>query len=522
MYKVLVAEKDFGSAKQITSLIEEKIQDAKVVAVTNSGNDTIVDTINSEPDLILIGIEIAGMNGIETVRKIRRFNKSVRIIIVSAYDYFEFAREAMLLGVNDYILKPINEADLAKAIERELQAVKEEDDIEREYKDEESQYSNALRFVEQHFIFSITYNMRVDIESNQYQKLLGIGPKGYIMSVSVEPNVLNKHWNMEKAAGRIYRRLKDVVNVHSCCAVGPRMLNRYIVYVASDKERDSKEAQVESVTLAKEVLRALKDTFDLEVKIAIGGVRSIANIHDSYLEMLRSCRYDIDNPIIYYKEVRYKYNMKETYMELTDQLIDSIKYNRCNEEENLASILELLRPMQVTERLTTIIEVLVSISYAFRKELKNQDIYYDYLKQCDKLMYLSIEEQEAWAYRRLHTMIKLMRSGKKARGSSVVTIAMEYIQKNYTQEISLSEISQYVGLSPQHFSKIFKETTNYSYVEWVNDLRIGKAQEIMKQEDCTIKEVCFLVGFQDPNYFSRIFKKRVGISPTEYAKERAV
>ncbi|MDO5291253.1 MAG: AraC family transcriptional regulator [bacterium] len=522
MYKVLVAEKDAVSAEEITSLIETKIQNAKVVAVTNSGNDTIVDTINSEPDLILIGIEIAGMNGIETVRKIRRFNKSVRIIIVSAYDYFEFAREAMILGVNDYILKPINQMELVKAIERELQAVKEEDDIEREYKDEENQYSNALRYVEQHFIFSVSYNMNVDAEIHQYQKLLGIGSKGYIMSVSVEPNVLNKHWNMEKAAGRIYRRLKEVVNAHSSCAVGPRMLNRYTIYVTSDKERESKEAQLESITLAKEILRVLKETFDLEVKIAIGGIRTIVNIHDSYLEMLRSCRYDVESPIVHYKEVRYKYNMKESYMELTDQLIDSIKYNRYNAEEGLSNILELLRPMEVTERLTSMIEVLTCISYAFRKELKNQDIYYDYVKQCDKLLYLSLEEQEAWVYRRLHTMVKLMRSGKKARRSNVVTIAMEYIQKNYTQEISLNEISQYVGLSPQHFSKIFKETTNYSYVEWVNDLRIGKAQEIMKQEDCTIKEVCFLVGFQDPNYFSRIFKKRVGISPTEYAKERAI
>lgn len=520
MFKILLAETDPTTVDLVNKLIDEKIKGAKVIAVAASGNNAIVDTINNEPDLIIVSIEIAGMNGIETIKKIRRFNKSARIIIISAYDYFEFAKEAMILGVNDYVLKPVNESELLKAIERELQAIREENEREREYKNEENQFANALRFVEQHLIYSISYNMKLESDMESYHRLLGIETTGYMMSVAIEPAFLNRNWNMEKASGRIYRRLRDIVNMYSSCAIGPRILNRYTLYISCNKERDSKEAQIEAIKLGKAIVRGIKDTFDLEVKVAIGGIQPFSNIYASYLEMLRSCRHDIDSSVVYYKEVRHKSGTREACLEMTDQLIERIKYDRQNGEECFANIIDLIRPLEATERLTMLIEVLMSVSYAFRKELKGQEMSYDYVKQCDSLIHLSVEEQELWAYRRLHTMVKLMKASKNTRKSSVITVAMEYIQKHYNEDISLNEISKYVNLSPQHFSKTFKEVTNFNYVEWVNNLRITKAKEIMNQEDYTIGEVGTMVGFPNANYFSRIFKKYVGISPTEYIKER--
>ena len=110
---------------------------------------------------------------------------------------------------------------------------------------------------------------------------------------------------------------------------------------------------------------------------------------------------------------------------------------------------------------------------------------------------------------------------KNDRKSNIINVALEYIGRHYNEELMLNDISEYVNLSPQHFSKIFKESTNYNYVEYVNNLRISKAKEFMNNTDRTIKEICYQVGYQDPNYFSRIFKKYVGITPTEYMKERA-
>ncbi len=127
---------------------------------------------------------------------------------------------------------------------------------------------------------------------------------------------------------------------------------------------------------------------------------------------------------------------------------------------------------------------------------------------------------ESWAWRRFSNLLRTLKIEKVDRKTSIVNVAIGHINKHFTEEVTLNDIATYVNLSPQHFSKIFKEATGFGYVEWVNNLRITKARELINTTDKTIKEICFIVGYNDPNYFSRIFKKYVGISPTDYMLER--
>ena len=97
---------------------------------------------------------------------------------------------------------------------------------------------------------------------------------------------------------------------------------------------------------------------------------------------------------------------------------------------------------------------------------------------------------------------------------------MIYIEKNYDKEISLEDVAKQVGVTPQHFSKIFKLETGTNYVDWVTELRMEQAKKYLLRGKPTMKEVCFLVGYKDPNYFSRIFKRIVGMPPREYVKHQ--
>ena len=99
---------------------------------------------------------------------------------------------------------------------------------------------------------------------------------------------------------------------------------------------------------------------------------------------------------------------------------------------------------------------------------------------------------------------------------SVIETAKEYIQNNYSKDISLDEISQAANISPYYFSKIFKEGTGEGFVEYLTRIRMDKAKELLTTTECSMKEICVMVGYADPNYFSRSFKKNVGVTPTEY------
>ena len=91
-----------------------------------------------------------------------------------------------------------------------------------------------------------------------------------------------------------------------------------------------------------------------------------------------------------------------------------------------------------------------------------------------------------------------------------------YIQENYDQDISLDDVSRHLNLSPYYFSKLFKSETGTTFVEYLTNLRIDRAKELLRDESLSIKEVCASVGYSDPNYFSRAFKKNLGVTPTVY------
>ena len=107
-------------------------------------------------------------------------------------------------------------------------------------------------------------------------------------------------------------------------------------------------------------------------------------------------------------------------------------------------------------------------------------------------------------------------SKRAEKSGSIIETAKEYIRNNYSKDISLDEVSGVVNISPYYFSKIFKEDTDENFIEYLTNIRIGKAKELLDTTEYSMKEICSMVGYSDPNYFSRSFKKNVGVTPTEY------
>ena len=94
----------------------------------------------------------------------------------------------------------------------------------------------------------------------------------------------------------------------------------------------------------------------------------------------------------------------------------------------------------------------------------------------------------------------------------------KFIRDNFQKEITLEELSKELNISPQYFSRLFKEETGCNFIEYLTFVRIEHSKRLMSATDMTIKEICYSVGYGDPNYFSRLFKKNTGMSPTSYAR----
>ncbi len=111
---------------------------------------------------------------------------------------------------------------------------------------------------------------------------------------------------------------------------------------------------------------------------------------------------------------------------------------------------------------------------------------------------------------------RTIRDQKEEQSDSAVKRAKTYIQEHYSNDISLDEVSREVNISPYYFSKLFKEEAGENFIEYLTNVRIGKAKEMLENPVLSIKEVSILSGYADPNYFSRIFKKQTDMTPSEY------
>ena len=109
---------------------------------------------------------------------------------------------------------------------------------------------------------------------------------------------------------------------------------------------------------------------------------------------------------------------------------------------------------------------------------------------------------------------------RQKNSAGLIKQAQEYIRAHFAQDLSLDNVSRQVNVSPYYFTKLFKEETGQTFVEYLTSIRMEKAKTLLNTTDKSMKEICTAVGYSDPNYFSRSFKKNTGETPTEYRGKR--
>ena len=128
----------------------------------------------------------------------------------------------------------------------------------------------------------------------------------------------------------------------------------------------------------------------------------------------------------------------------------------------------------------------------------------------------TMDALKTWYLDKIRTAAENINKGSVDHTHHLIKKALEYIEENYSKDISLDDISKELNLSTYYFSKLFKEEKGENFVEYLTERRVEKAKELMKDPSRSIKEISSECGYSDPNYFSRIFKKNTGMTPTEY------
>lgn len=529
MYKIMIADDEGIVIDALKFIIQKNFGDSCVIESAKSGRSVIELAETFRPDIALMDIQMPGINGIEAMKEIRKENTNIIFVVISAFDKFDYAKEAINLGVLEYVNKPIEQNKIVEILKRAMKMV----DGERERRSNDLRIREKLEIVvpviETGFIYSVLFQENYAEETDNYKSLLGIEEdSGFMMVIECGENSQNGHFTNPIGSGvkvqSFYQVLRTIVKeFFPVSAVGSIMSNKVIVFIPSEMPSEDTEydARIELIEKTRKLVRLLRQKIDVYFRIGIGGVAPLGEIENSYKEALKSLQF-AQGSVVHAADLPIKLEYEKDYpIETENRLFDKVEEGDVNGADAEARsffdwMVENYSGQDADIRLKTLEFVLWAekIAYLSGGMTYRFTARHDYLGTINSMK--DYEELRSWFLAKISDASRNVESKKQESSLSMVEKAKEYMQENYAKDLSLDDVSKTVNISPYYFSKLFKEEEGRNFIDYLTEIRIDKAKELLMDKNLSMKEICAAVGYSDPNYFSRSFKKNVGVTPTEY------
>lgn len=529
MYRLIIVDDEQIVLDGLKFLIEDTMDDVEVVATADSGRTAILACEQHHPDIVLMDIKMPGINGIEAIETIRKRMNHIKYVIISAYEQFEFAKQAVELGVSDYILKPVNPDKVVEVLTKICNEIQLERDQRLKEIENKEKLEKILPVLEHGFVYSLLMNTDYRDELHKYQALFDAdNEKAFVMMLEFgegkRPELTNKIGTGFKGQ-TFYPKVQSTIKYKCKAIVGPLIVNRMTVVVFGEQTDDEYEQRVQALELAENIYSSIVPDLDVNLYIGIGACYPLEKSKNSLEEAIFSLNRMTDEHIVHVNDIVEKLSEEDQYshIDIKEDENHLIKLLESGQKDQLIRELKLFFNRikkkyhgNVDSVRNTIIEMMAMVlSSSFRNNLQADIVGYStYINELNDMKDMMAIQN--WCIRKVSYIAEQISSKKGNHISKVVMEAKEYIDEHLLEEVSLVDISKYVSVSPQYFSKIFKDEIGVTFVEYVRRERIEIAKKLLREQQYSVKEVCYKIGYNDPNYFSRLFKKLVGVSPTEY------
>jgi Response regulator containing CheY-like receiver domain and AraC-type DNA-binding domain len=528
MYKILIVDDEQIVLDSVKFIIEKYMENSLVTETARSGREAIEKSETFRPDIVLMDIKMPGISGLSAIANIEKFHSGAIFIVITACEKFDFAKEALHLGAIDYLNKPISRNKLVDALERAIR-IKE---TKRKELEAELELKEKMAFIlpvlENGFIYSLLFSDDHSMEIASLKRILDIDAcGGYIMTIESGDQRGNEGMTnkigLSFISQKYYPLMRDAIKESCNCIIGPVMLNRIIVFVPCDSNAEEYRQRIEALKIASVIYERIKKIVcNVDFYIGVGNCYTdLKLINKSLEESLRAFGYANSSGIYHINDIPHEREFKKTYPENEEkQLLKNIPSG--NVDNCLLSfdrIFEWFREeyngniREISSGLTELVVMIGRISKEYGIE-SNGSSNIEYLNEfslIDDIILL-----KTWLKNRIRSVCVEIGNIRDKKLSGIIISAKEHIENNYAHEITLEDVSREVNVSPNYFSKLFKDETGNNFIDYVTALRIEKAKKLLSDSKYVNKEISYQIGYSDPNYFSRIFKKIVGVTPTEY------
>ncbi|MEG0722161.1 MAG: helix-turn-helix domain-containing protein, partial [Lachnospiraceae bacterium] len=304
--------------------------------------------------------------------------------------------------------------------------------------------------------------------------------------------------------------------------MGEPMANRVAMVITCQEDKMEYETRIRIIEDARVLLRKLTKQLSMSYQLGIGSVKPIEELSQSYQEALEALRNSVGK-VTHVEDIPTVCTYEDNYpIQLETALFASVEKGNIRAVKEYGSQFFDWMEETASEEIDSIrLKVIEFVLWAehFAFESGSMKTYHF----CDRKSYLKellqcagLKELKIWFMDKMEMATKNIEKKKENQANGVVEQAKNYIRQNYCKDVSLDTVSCAVKVSPYYFSKLFKEQTGENFVEYVTNIRMEQAKKMLLNPEYSIKEVCTGAGYSDPNYFSRIFKKCSGVTPSEY------
>lgn len=526
MLKVIIADDEERIVKLIRALVDWEALDMEVAGIAHNGLEAISLIEQTRPEILITDIQMPGCSGLSLIEQVKKSIPELEIIIISGYAHFEYAQSAIKYGVGDYLLKPINQAELYSTLRKLKKRIienreSESDRLQLRQKNENDSHclqQNLLEQLAERKIKGIS--LKAMQEEYSLKALPGIF-QAFFVKIDGKTEELS-----ESGMAIVMDKMKTLLESSlrpRCYEMGIYRKNCACIGILNYDSRKTEE-----------IRRTLKDCLNqLEAQkklygpvtfsMAVGGmITDPEQMSDSVYEasiiikerLVKGTGRFLDK--MPGEGTLHEQNLLEKYLRLITHAVEIMSTEEAEEAlEQIRSGLDNARNVHGYE----VLELVISCGRFFLSQLemkqREQEIrkFEEKCGQCGSVreLFEQLSELQKEYLEALH---------KKHEDDALRPIrqAKHYIQNHFSEQITLEEVSSVVGLSSAYFSVLFKKSEGEGFAKYLINLRIEAAKVQLRESQLTVAEICRKVGYNDLKHFTHTFEKATGVKPATYRK----
>ena len=545
MLKIFLAEDEVVVRETIKRMIPWEELGFELVGEAADGEMALPLLIRQQPDLLITDIKMPFMDGLTLARLAKKEIPGLKVVILSGYDDFNYAKQAIGIGVEDYLLKPITKNALIERLS-EIRSRYEHEKTQKEYYEKFQREMQAYEKNSSRDFFEALVDGSMDMMEvyKRAEKLgLDIVAEAYnvlIFTMNCDEDFSGQRDEYSSWEAESLELLENFFAGHSSAMLFRSNIFSYGVLLKGQREtiEENTRACVDEIRKILSRQNGRREWF-----LAVGqSVERLSQIQKSYHTASRafSQRYLYDENILYYDEMEtmeYPGGQAETednaYLQKVDvnalnpAILQKFLSNGLQEEtENFVKDYFYAIGQEPMESLVFRNYVILNVRFSVISFIKGLGCDTNEMESADTEEVLAesgknMESAIAYAKKMISQAIEIRDQNSGNKNRSILKTAVDFIDSHYMEEdISLNTVANVANVSSNHFSALFSQNMGQTFIEYLTTLRMNKAKELLRCTGMRSSEIAGEIGYKDAHYFSYLFKKTQGMTPSDYRKAR--